>query len=81
MKIKKVALGLPPIDCEDLEIRVIYSVGAESAESFWEAKSIDGITVQNGNVTIPNEVLIVWNGDSDEVIENYILEVLKLEKI
>jgi hypothetical protein len=69
--------GFPQEIGTQLLIRSIpFELGSKSSQVYWELLTEDNKQLASGNIIIPEEIHEIWLDDS--VIENYVLEQLKL---
>jgi len=61
-------------------INVQLQTGAETSTAFYTLKDSEGGYLYDGIIQIPSEVHSLWAED-DSVIEDYVLEQLKLKRL
>lgn len=80
-QIQPVQLGLAKKEGVSIEVKPInIQLFTDSCGSYWQIFDIDGSQVDEGNLDIPAEIYLNW-GDDDNIIVNYVLETLKLNRI
>ena len=80
-KIKPITLGFPKQqEATDIDITVRFNLGDTTAQSYWVLSNEKGEAIQADNLEIPEEIHTKWSTD-DNIVIDYILETLGLEKL
>jgi len=81
IQIKPIQLGLQKKEGISIEVKPInIQLFTDSCGSYWQIFDIDGVKVDEGNLDIPSEIYLNWK-DDDNIIIDYVLETLKLNRI
>ena len=81
IQIQPIRLGLQKKEGVSINVKPInVELFKDSCGSYWQIFDIDGNQVDEGNLDIPSEIYLNW-GDDDNIIVDYVLVTLKLNKL
>lgn len=81
IKIAPVLIGLPKKEGVSINVKPInVELFKDTCGSYWQIFDEDGSQLDNGNLEIPAEIYLNW-GDDDNIIVDYVLKQLELEKL
>jgi hypothetical protein len=81
IQIKQVSVGYPIDEATQIIIRpIINSTTDLSCNTYWELLNANGKQLANGNTLITEEEYVLWD-DSNESLENIVLNKLNLERL
>ena len=81
IQIQPIRLGLQKKEGVSINVKPInVELFTDSCGSYWQIFDIDGNQVDEGNLDIPSEIYLNW-GDDDNIIVDYVLVTLKLNKL
>ena len=81
IKIAPVQIGLPKKEGVSINVKPInIELFAETCGSYWQIFDENNNQLADGNLDIPSEIYLNW-GEDDNIIIDYILAELGLEKV